>query len=102
MSRKIIVISTLFILLCTVLASCGNNISTVETYEISNERSLEAAKGSLDKDGSYTVKKGDLYIGINYGFEDGEYWELMTVIPILKHHVVKPSGVASTASSGNI
>lgn len=79
MSRKIIVISTLFILLCTVLASCGNNISTVETYEISNERSLEAAKGSLDKDGSYTVKKGDLYIGINYGFEDGEYWELMTV-----------------------
>ena len=47
--------------------------------EIDAAEALAAARDSLNEDGGYTVPKGDLYIGIHYDFEDGAYWELMTI-----------------------
>lgn len=80
MKKKTIFLFTL-ILVFTMMISCGTGTSTEEGGQgfKSQEQSLENAARSLNDDGSYTVKKGNLYIGINYLFEDGEYWELMLV-----------------------
>ena len=55
----------------------GNSQFAESEYD--DASALETAKNSLNSDGSYMVQKGDLYIGINYTFENDEYLELMTV-----------------------
>lgn len=80
MKKKTIFLFTL-ILAFTMMISCGTGTSSEEGGQgfKSEEQSLENAAHSLNADGSYTVKKGNRYIGINYLFEDGEYWELMLI-----------------------
>lgn len=80
MKKVHFVLSSLLLSLCIVLSACGKESSGgIDRSEITEESSLAAARESLNSDGSYTVREGNLYIGINYEFEDGEYWELMTV-----------------------
>ena len=80
MKKKTIFLFTL-ILVFTMMISCGTGTSSEEGGQgfKSQEQSLENAARSLNADGSYTVKKGNRYIGVNYLFEDGEYWELMLI-----------------------
>jgi hypothetical protein len=77
MKKKTILFPVFLLILTLALAACGK--TGTGSQDINESDSLKNAEESLNKDGSYTVKKGDLYIGINYLFEDGEYWELMTV-----------------------
>ncbi|MCR5720840.1 MAG: hypothetical protein K6G72_00620 [Lachnospiraceae bacterium] len=72
------------ILAFSLLISCGGKTKSKDDNAGGSgfkdaEQSLEKAVESLNSDGSYTVKAGNRYIGINYLFEDGEYWELMLI-----------------------
>ncbi|MBP5198263.1 MAG: hypothetical protein J6033_04330 [Lachnospiraceae bacterium] len=72
------------LLIGTFLGSCGDagtsaNPAGAESEMTDEAQALSNALSSLNSDGTYTVKKGSKYIGINYSFSDGSYFELMTV-----------------------
>lgn len=86
MKRRMLFIIVTMLVACMALAACGGQEvgseggqGTDDFFEIDAADALAAAKDSLNDDGSYTVQKGNLYIGIRYDFEDGTYWELMTI-----------------------
>ena len=75
MKKTANILLSLLLMISMALAGCGQS----KTEPASESDSLKNAEESLNKDGSYSVAKGDLYSGVNYQFDDGEYWELMTV-----------------------
>ncbi|MCR5256392.1 MAG: hypothetical protein K6D96_10805 [Acetatifactor sp.] len=84
MKRKKLINIISVLLICIFLGACGDDKAAAganasEGENIGEAQALSNALSSLNSDGTYTVKKGSKYIGINYSFSDGSYFELMTV-----------------------